>query len=330
MDVQREGVRRGKIIKRSITGVILLVVVVLTSVWLSRLKPAAPSVERSTVWMDTVKRGPFLRQVRGLGTLVPEEILFIPATNEGRVERILVRPGAQVTAQTVLLVLSNPELELAAVEAEYQVKAAEARNQDLNVQLNSQNLNQRAEVARLQSEYVRAKLQADRDELLSKDGLIPDIELKLSQTIAGELSNRHQIEEEKQSIQGDSAKAQLAVQQAEVNRLQALYELRLKHVEDLNIRAGASGVLQELELEIGQQVAAGTILAKVVQPTRLKAELRIPETQAKDVQIGQKALIDTRNGIIPGAVARIDPAVREGTVTVDVRAGGRSAAGRQA
>ena len=319
MDVQREGVRRGKIIKRSITGVILLVVVVLTSVWLSRLKPAAPSVERSTVWMDTVKRGPFLRQVRGLGTLVPEEILFIPATNEGRVERILVRPGAQVTAETVLLVLSNPELELAAVEAEYQVKAAEAQNQDLNVQLNSQNLNQRAEVARLQSEYVRARLQADRDELLSKEGLIPDIELKLSQTIAGELSNRHQIEEEKQSIQGDSAKAQLAVQQAEVNRLQALYKLRLKHVQDLNIKAGASGVLQELELEIGQQVAAGTILAKVVQPTRLKAELRIPETQAKDVQIGQKALIDTRNGIIPGAVARIDPAVREGTVTVDVR-----------
>ena len=319
MDIPRRSASRNRLIRRLVTAVVVLAVIVLTTVGLSRLKPAAPSVERSTVWMDTVKRGPMLRQVRGLGTLVPQEILWIPAVNEGRVVRILVRPGARVTAETVLLVLSNPELELAALEAEYQVKAAEAQYQDLKVQLESQHLAQEAEVARLQSEYHQAKLRADRDELLTKEELLPEIDLKLSTTAAEELANRHRIEQKKLAIQARSVEAQLAVQRAEIDRLRALSELKRTQVEDLKVRAGASGVLQELELEVGQQVTAGTILAKVVQPSRLKAELKIAETQAKDIQIGQKAVIDTRNGVIPGAVSRIDPAVREGTVTVDVK-----------
>lgn len=290
-----------------------------TTVALSRLKPAAPTVEASTVWRDTVKRGEMLRNVRGLGTLVPEEILFIPAINEGRVERIVVLPGAQVTPNSVILVLSNPQLELEAVEAEYNVKAAEAQFQDLKVQLESEHLNQEAEVARLKSEFNQAKLQADRDRELAKEGLVPDIDLRLSTTKAEELDNRYRIETKKLDIKGESVKAQLAVQRAEIDRLQALYDLKRKQVEDLHIKAGAVGVLQELELDVGQQVAVGTILAKVAQPTRLKAELKIPETQAKDVQIGQVAQVDTRNGVIPGRVSRIDPAVREGTVLVDVK-----------
>ena len=320
MDKPRgEGVRRARLIRRIITTVLVVLAVGATTVALSRLKPAAPTVEASTVWRDTVKRGEMLRNVRGLGTLVPEEILFIPAINEGRVERIVVLPGAQVTPDSVILVLSNPQLELDAVEAEYNVKAAEAQFQDLKVQLESEHLNQEAEVARLKSEFNQAKLQADRDRELAKEGLVPDIDLRLSTTKAEELDNRYRIETKKLDIRGESVEAQLAVQRAEIDRLQALYDLKRKQVEDLLIKAGAVGVLQELELDVGQQVAVGTILAKVAQPKRLKAELKIPETQAKDVQIGQVAQVDTRNGIIPGRVSRIDPAVREGTVLVDVK-----------
>jgi HlyD family secretion protein len=319
MDRPRKNAARNKWIRRVVTAVVLLAAIAATTVGLSRLKPAAPTVEKSTVWMDTVKRGPMLRQVRGLGTLVPQEILFIPALNEGRVERIVERAGAKVEPETVLLVLSNPQLELEAVEAEYQVRAAEAKQLDLEVQLESQQLNQEAEVARVESEYEQAKLQANRDELLSKEGLIPDIDLKLSLTTATELGKRHSIEQKKLAIHTKATKAQLDVQRAEVDRLRALHELKVKQVRDLTVRAGITGVLQELELEAGEQVTTGTILAKVAQPTKLKAELKIAETQAKDIQIGQPASIDTRNGVIPGLVSRIDPAVREGTVLVDVR-----------
>ncbi|MCP5109786.1 MAG: HlyD family efflux transporter periplasmic adaptor subunit [bacterium] len=319
MDKPRVGAARHRLIRRIITAVVVVLAVGATTVALSRLKPAAPTVEASTVWRDTVKRGEMLRNVRGLGTLVPEEILFIPAINEGRVERIVVRPGAKVTPTTVLLVLSNPQLQLEAVEAEYNIKAAEAQDQDLKVRLESEHLNQESEVARLKSEFNQAKLQADRDQELAKEGLIPDIDLRLSITAAEELDNRFRIEQKKLDIKGDSVDAQLAVQRAEIDRLGALYTLKHQQVEDLHIKAGALGVLQELELEVGQQVAVGTILAKVAQPKRLKAELKIPETQAKDVQIGQIAMVDTRNGVIPGKVFRIDPAVREGTVLVDVK-----------
>lgn len=319
MDIPRQGAARRRLIRRITYGSVVAAAIPLITVGLSRLKPAAPTVERSTVWTDAVKRGPMTREVRGLGTLVPEEILWIPAITDGRVERILVRPGAAVKPDTVLLVLSNPELELAALEAEYQVKAAEAKYQDLKVQLESQRLTQQAEVARIQSEYHQAKLKADRDEALAKEGLVPDLDLKISVATADELSNRHRIEQKRLAIQSDSVEAQLAVQRAEVDKLRALAQLKRDQVEDLRVRSGAVGVLQELPVEVGQQVAAGTILAKVAQPERLKAELKIPETQAKDVQLGQKVAVDTRNGVIPGRVSRIDPAVREGTVTVDVR-----------
>lgn len=319
MDVPRKGAARKRLIRRITVGSIVLAAVPLITVGLSRLKPAAPTVERSTVWPDTVKRGPMVREVRGLGTLVPEEILWIPAITDGRVERILVRPGAAVKADTVLLVLKNPELEQAALDAEYQVKAAEARYKDLRVQLESQRLTQQAEVAKIASEYHQAELKADRDKALAKEGLLPDLDLKISVNTAEELSSRHRIEEKRLLIQSDSVDAQLAVQRAEIDKLRALAELKRSQVGALHVRAGAGGVLQELPVQVGQQVTAGFILAKVVQPERLKAELKIPETQAKDVQIGQKALIDTRNGVIPARVSRIDPAVREGTVTVDAK-----------
>jgi len=319
MDVPREGAARRRFIRRITYGGVLLAAVPLLTVGLARLEPAAPEVERSTVWTDTVKRGPMTREVRGLGTLVPEEILWIPAITDGRVERILARPGAQVEPATVLLVLRNPELDQSALDAEYQVKAAEAKYADLKVQLESQRLTQEADVAKVQSEYQQAKLKADRDEVLAKEGLLPDLQLKLSLSAAAELSNRHRIEEKRLAIQSDSVEAQLAVQHAEVTKLRALAGLKRSQVDSLRVCAGATGVLQELPVEVGQRLVAGTILAKVAQPQRLKAALKIPETQAKDVVIGQKALIDTRNGVVSGVVSRIDPAVREGTVMVDVK-----------
>jgi HlyD family secretion protein len=319
MDIPRKGAARSRLIRRIIYGSIIAAAIPLITVGLSRLEPAAPTVERSTVWTDTVKRGPMTREVRGLGTLVPEEVLWIPAINDGRVERIVVLPGAEVKTGTILMVLSNPELDQAALDAEYQVKAAEAKYQDLKVQLESQYLTQQAEVARVQSEYHQAKLKADRDEVLAKEGLIPDLDLRISLATSEELANRHGIEQKRLAIQSDSVEAQMAVQRAEVDKSRALARLKRSQVESLRVRAGAVGVLQEVPVEVGQQVAAGTILAKVAQPERLKAELKIPETQAKDVQIGQKAAVDTRNGVIPARVSRIDPAVRDGTVTVDTK-----------
>jgi HlyD family secretion protein len=254
-----------------------------------------------------------------LGTLVPQEILWIPATNDGRIERILVHPGDVVRRDTVLLVLKNPELELAALDADYQVKSAGAQLTDLRVKLESQRLNQQADLAKIQSEFIQAKLRADRDEVLAKEGLLPDLNLRLSKTAAEELDKRCRLEQQRLAISTESVEAQQAVQRTQVDKVRALSDLKRSQVEALRVRAGAEGVLQQLPVEVGQLVAAGAILAKVAQPERLKAELKVPETQAKDVQLGQKAEIDTRNGFILGRVSRIDPAVKEGTVTVDVR-----------
>ncbi|MEN6601350.1 MAG: HlyD family efflux transporter periplasmic adaptor subunit [Bryobacteraceae bacterium] len=274
-----------------------------------------------------MKRGPMVRQVRGLGTLVPEEILWIPAPADGRVESILVRPGAPVGRDTVLVVLRNPEMELAALDAEYQVKAAEAKYTDLKVRLASDRLNQQAEVAKIESEYKQARLKADADEALGKLGLLASLQTKISVSAAEELAHRHQMEKKRLSIGVESVDAQLAVQRAEVDKLRALHILKRSQLEALKVRAGAAGVLQELPVEVGQRVTAGTILAKVAQPERLKAELKIAETQAKDIQLGQRCSIDTRNGVIDGRVMRIDPSVKEGTVTVDVKLEGSLPAG---
>lgn len=323
MDIPRKDAARKRMIRRVLFGVVAVAAVAGISFGLSKLERAAPVVEKSTLWPDTVKRGPMLRQVRGLGTLVPEDILWIPAVTDGRVQRIFIRPGAPVRPDSVLMTLTNPELETQALDAEYQVKAAEARYVDLKVQLASQTLTQQAEVARIESEYQQARLQADRDAELHRQNLLADISLKLTQAIAEELAKRLAIENERLKIKKDSNDAQLAVQRAEIDKLQAMHRLKLSQVDALRVRSGASGVLQELPVQEGQQLTAGTILAKVVQPTKLKAELKIAETQAKDILIGQFAQIDTRNGIIPGRVSRIDPAAKEGTVTVDVHLDGQ-------
>jgi HlyD family secretion protein len=327
MDVPKQGARRKKIIRRTILGAALAVAIPLITWGLSRLKPAAPAVEKSTLWTDTVKRGPMLRQVRGLGVLVPEEVLWIPAVNEGRVDKILLRPGAQVRRNTILMVLSNPELELAAEDLKWQVKAAEANLKDLRVKLETARLDLRAAVARVESEFVQAKLKAERDEALGKEGLTPDLNVKLSRAASDEAAKRFDIDRKRLEISATSAEAQLAAQQVQIEKLRAAYQLKKEQVENLRIRAGADGVLQQVPVEVGQRLAAGTILAKVAQPERLKAEIKIPETLAKDVMIGQPAQVDTHNGIIVGRVARIDPAAVNGNVTVDIRLEGNLPAG---
>lgn len=319
MDVPRKNASRNRIIRRTILITVAVLVTASITWGVRRLKPAAPTVERGTVWIDTVKRGPMLRQVRGLGTLVAEEVLWIPAATEGRVERIVVRPGTLVKADTLILELTNPELQLALLQAEWGVKTAEANYTDLRVKLQSQKLDQQAAAARVGSEHAQAQLNAEVEQKLSEQGLTSNVKLKTTQAIADELANRAKIERQKVEISSESTAAQLAAQRVQIERLQAEMQLKKQQVDRLRVRAGAAGVLQELSVQVGQQFAAGAVLAKVSQPSKLKAELKIPETLAKDVTIGQVASIDTRNGIIAGRVSRIDPAVLNGTVTVDVR-----------
>ena len=318
MDIARPDIARKKKLRRSLYAVMATVVVVLITVGVSRLEPAAPRVDRDTVYLDTVQRGPMVRQVRGTGTLVPEEIRWLPATTEGNVERIVIRPGAAVTPGTVVIELSNPELEQSAIEAELNLRAAEARYGNRKVELESALLEQRAALASVEAQLVQARLQAEADEQLAEQGLVSTIQLKQSQAVEQEFETRSTLEQERLQMATDTVQAQLAVEQAEIDRVRTLLELRFAQVDDLKVRAGMNGVLQQVPLDEGQRVTAGANLARVGDPTFLKAELRIAETQAKDIQIGQSASIDTRNGIIPGHVVRIDPAVENGTVTVDV------------
>jgi HlyD family secretion protein len=319
MDIQRPAADRARIKRRRATIWAAAVAgVLLVTLGLSRLKPAAPSVERSTVWTDTVKRGLMVRQVRGLGTLVPEEIRWIPALTEARVERIVVHPGTTVAADTVILELSNPELELLAREAESELRAAEAEYTELRVRLESQRLDQEATAARVQAEFQQAKMRKAADEELAAQGLIADINLQISRVAAEELAKRNDLEQERLAIAGESVEAQLAAHRARVEQSRALAQLRRSQVDALNLRAGIEGVLQQVPVEVGERVTPGTNLARVARPDRLKAEVRIAETQAKDVQLGQSVSVDTRNGVIEGQVSRIDPAVQNGTVTVDV------------
>lgn len=318
MDIPRKSAGRKRQIKRIIYALMAIIAIGAITVGVSRLKPAAPTVERSTVWIDTVKRGPMLRQVRGLGSLVPEEIRWIPATTQGRVERILVKPGAEVKADTVLIELTNPEAEQAAIEATSQLKAAEAEYISLRVQLERRFLDQKATAATVQADFSQAKLQAEVNEELAKQGLISQLNLKVSKVRAEEMATRNSIEEKRLSITSEEVKAQLAVQQERVSQMRALAALRRSQVADLLVRASIDGVLQQMPVEVGQSVTPGTNLARVSDPRRLKAEIRVAETQVKDVGIGQRVSVDTRNGIIPGVVSRIDPASENATVTVDV------------
>jgi HlyD family secretion protein len=318
VDIARPSQAGRKRAKRIAWGAAGLIGILFITLGLSRLKPAAPSVERGSVWIDSVRRGPMLRQVRGLGTLVPEEVRWIPALSEGRVERILVKPGTPVKADTVLLELSNPQADLDALDASWQLKAAEAEYVNLKVRLESQRLDQEAATATVEANQKQARLQADADEALSGEGLVSSLNLKISQSRSEEMTTRLEIEKKRLEMSAESVEAQLAVQKARLEQLHGLATLKRKQVEALRVRSGIDGMLQQLPVEVGQQIAPGATLAKVTVPGRLKAELRIAETQAKDIQLDQKASIDTRNGIVEGRVMRIDPAVQNGTVKVDV------------
>ena len=318
MDIPRPNAAKEKRKKRIIYSSIAVVALVGITVALSRLKPAAPTVDRNLVWVDTVKRGPMVRQVRGLGTLVPEEIRWIAARTQGRVDKIILRPGAIVEPGTLILELANPDVESNAANAESQLRAAEAQLINLSTQLQSGLLAAEANFARSQSAYETTKLRADVQQELFRDGLVSELELKLSQANARDAATTYEIEKKRYEFAKDSIKPQLAVQEAEVERLRSMAKLRKDELEALQVRATMAGVLSALPVEVGAQVGPGTNLARVADPTKLKAEVRIAETQAKDITIGQIASVDTRNGIVEGRVARIDPAVQNGTVTVDV------------
>jgi HlyD family secretion protein len=318
MDIPRPSQAKAKRRKRILLGVVAVVVLAGITFGLSSLKPAAPTVDRNLVWVDTVKKGRIDRQVRGLGTLVPEDIRWIAARTQGRVDRILVRPGTAVLEDTVILELSNPDVEQAAEAAESQLTAAEAELVNLKVQLERQLLEAESNAARAKADFEQSRLRAEVNEELFRDGLVSPLELQLSKVTAEEAATRHQIEQKRFAFSKDSIAPQLAVKEAELNRARATARLRRNEAEALNVRSGFAGMLQQLPVEIGQQVQPGANLARVADLSRLKAEVRIAETQAKDIQIGQLAFIDTRNGVVEGRVARVDPAVQNGTVLVDV------------
>ncbi|HEV2175753.1 MAG TPA: efflux RND transporter periplasmic adaptor subunit [Terriglobia bacterium] len=322
MDIPRESQARKKRIRRIIYAVAGVAAITTITLGVSKLKPAAPEVDGGTVWRDTVKRGPMDLQVRGIGTLVPEEIQWIPAVTEGQVERRLVLPGTAVKADTVIMVLANPQLQQETLDAEWQVKEAQAQYNSLKAQLDSQLLDQKATAATVKSDYLQSKLQADKDTQMAKLGLGSEVTADLSKAKADAETTRNQIEGDRVEVLKNSIQAQLLAQQAKIEQLKALYEVKHNQLEKLNVRAGINGVLQELDVEVGQQVTPGTTLAKATDPAKLKAELKIAETQAKDIQLGQTAEIDTHNGVIPGHVIRIDPSVLNGTRTVDVKLDG--------
>jgi HlyD family secretion protein len=323
MDLPRPDLTRKKRLRQTLLVLLSLTAVALATVGLSWLKPALPSVEKATLLIDTVKRGQLLREVRGTGTLVPEDIRWIPTLNAGRVEQIFVLPGARVKPDTVLVQLSNPEVEQAAFEAESQLKGAEADLVNLRVQLDSQQLTQEKAVAAAEADCNNAKLELEVNDELSKSGLVPAITLKQSKAKANELSKLLEIEHRRLRLNDDATRAQLEAQQTKVEQLRAYFELKRKQAAGLKVRAGMDGVLQRLgdltnPLQAGAQLPAGSLVARVANPAKLKAAIKIAETQARDIQLDQPAEIDTRNGTVRGHVLRVDPAVENGTVTVDL------------
>jgi HlyD family secretion protein len=318
MDIKRPG--KSKLKKRIRTGILIIIGLAavggITFV-LAKLKPAAPTLDRSTAVIDTVKRGQMLREVRGNGTLVPQVTRWVPAPADGRVEKILVQAGVEVGAGTVIVELSNPQMEQQALDAEFQVKAAQADQESLRVRLESENMTQQSAIATINAEYSQAKIQLDTDEVLAKQGLVPDLLLKISRVKVQDLANRLKVEQQRLAISGRSTTAQIKAQESRIQQLRALAKLKKDQVDALKVRAGTNGVLQVVAVQEGQQVAPGVNIARVADPASLKAELKIAETQIKDVRIGQPVAVDTRNGIIQGQVSRIDPAAREGTFVVD-------------
>lgn len=289
---------------------------------LTKLKPAAPTLDRSTAVIETVKRGEMIRDIRGNGTLVPEITRWVPAPADGRVEKILLQAGVEVDPSTVLVELSNPQLEQSATDAEFQVKAAEADEENLKVRLESETMTQRAAIATINSQYSQAKLQLDADEVLAKQGLVADLVLKISRVSVQDLANRLKVEQERLNVNSKSTRAQLNAAASRLQQLRAMAQLRSQEVDALKVRAGTGGVLQQVSVQVGQQVTPGFNIARVADPASLKAVLRVAETTIKDVRVGQSVTVDTRNGLIQGQVARIDPAAREGTFEIDVSLNG--------
>ena len=318
MDIQRPSNARAKKIRRIIYGTVALLLVGGVTYGLSKLRPAAPSVDRATIWPDEVKRGPMLREVRGLGTLVPEDIRWVAAQTDAHVDKWVLRPPAIVKPGSVIMELSDPTVQKDAVDAEYQLKGAEADYDNLKVQVNSDLMSQKATEASVRSEYEQARIQHETDEKLANEGLTSRLIERQSKVKSEQLAIRLQLEAERTKIATDSEKARLAAQQAKVEQMKALYQLKKSQAEALHVRAGIDGVLQLLPVDVGQHVTPGMNLARVADPKKLRAEVKIAETQAKDVMPGQKATIDTRNGIVNGHVSRVDPSVINGTVTVDV------------
>jgi multidrug resistance efflux pump len=321
MDIARPEFKAQKRRRQAVLAVAVVIGIAAVSVGVLRLKPAAPAVERGTVWTDTVKRGPMLRQVRGLGSLVPsqESVRQIPAETEATVVRIHMLPGSLVTAGTVLLEMSNPQTEQAAVDAQLQLKAAEAEYQSTRVKLESDLMNQKAGAATVHADHSQAQRQADTDKALYELGVISGLAYKSSKDKADELTTRNDLENQRLTSNQRAIESQMAQAQAKVDQMRTLAQLKQKQLDALKVRAGIDGVLVDLPLQVGQHVLPGTMLAKVVQPDHLMATLKVAETQARDVQIGEPASVDTHNGVIAGSVMRVDPAVQNGTVTVDVK-----------
>lgn len=318
MDIKRPG--KSKLKKRIRNGVVIFVGLVAVggiTVGLTKLKPASPTLDRSTAVIDTVKRGLFVRQVRGNGTLVPQLTRWVPAPADGRLEKILVEPGVAVSTSTVIFELSNPQMEQQAIDADFQMKAAQADQENLKVRLESDGMTQQSAIASINAEYSQAKMQLETDEILGKQGLVPLILLKVARVRVQDLANRLKIEQQRLVISSKATKAQMNAQQARIQQLSALAVLRKSQVDALKVRAGTNGVLQQVSVQVGQQVTPGFNMARVADPASLKAELRVAETQIKDVKLGQPVEVDTRNGIIQARVSRIDPAAREGTFVID-------------
>jgi HlyD family secretion protein len=324
MDISRPDIKQKKMRRQWIAAVCAVVVLAGAGFFVARLKPAAPEVERATVWTDTVKRGPMLRQVRGPGTLVPREdkIRLIPAETEATVVRIRVLPGAKVQPDTILMDLVDPTLQQELLDAQLQLKGAQADYINTRAKVQSDLMDQKAAGATVNADYSQAQLQAKTDKSLYDLGVISGLTYSASKGKADELVTRNDLEKQRLTLNEKAIETQLAVQQTKVDQAKALLGLKQKQLDALSVRAGISGVLVELPHQVGEHVDPGTTLAKVVQPDQLKASLKIAETQARDIQIGQPAEVDTHNGVIDGKVMRIDPAVLNGTVTVDVELAG--------